>query len=340
MSLKRIICLILLSCFALISPFITSSWAQELPDDLTEISLEELMQIDLIPIDVLGSHIHLKGEFMIGYRFMYMQMNEEAHHDEGEFMVMPTQMDMQMHMLEVMYGVTEKLTLMVMMPYSSLSMDHVTQSDQHFSTASQGLGDIQLMSHFVLHRSAHNHWISGLGVSLPTGSINKKDDTPAGENQQLPYPMQLSSGTADLHAGLTYIHEQSDWSIGAHADGQFRLGENSNQYRVGNTVHAGAWVSWRAREWFAPTIHIDAHRTGDVKGADPSLNPHMVPTADPHLQGDFHFSLVPIVNFYAPNRTLEGHRLSLQGNLPVYHPGHGIPLEAGTTVTLGWQWTF
>ena len=339
MMVKHLSCTVLLSSLALSSLFITSSLAQDLPDDLTEISLENLMQIDLIPIDVLGSHIHLKGEFMIGYQFRYMHMDQMSLSDQSGFMVTPTQMDMQMHMLDFMYGVTDKLTFMVMMPYSHLSMDHITQTNRHFSTTSSGIGDIQVMSHFVLSREAQHYWISGLGVSLPTGSINKKDDTPAGENQQLPYPMQLGSGTIDAVGGLTYIFQQSDWIFGTLAKGRYRLGKNQNQYRFGHTAHAASWVSWRVREWFAPTVQISTHWRGDIKSADPSLNPRMVPTAVPDLQSNFYISLGPTVNFYVPNGALEGHRLSLQGSTPVYNPGNDNPLEEGTAITLSWQWT-
>ena len=337
---KSLYSLILIYWIVHFTPWVVSSWAQKLPEDVTEISLEELMSIDLIPVDVLGSHIHLKGEFMVGYRFMHTRMREEGHHDEEHFMITPTNMNMQMHMLEFMYGVSDKLTVMVMLPYSIHSMDHVTQSEQHFSTTSKGLGDVQFMSHYAFSRGLSNHWIAGLGASLPTGSINKKDATPMGENQQLPYPMQLGSGTVNLHAGLTFIHQRDDWSIGVHADGQFSLMENRNQYRLGNAFHGGAWISWRLLDWIAPTLHFDSHVTGDVDGADPALNPHMTPTADPHLQGEFHMSLVPIINFYAPHGVLEGHRLSLQATLPIQHAGHGIPLEAGRAITLGWLWTF
>ena len=70
----------------------------------------------------------------------------------------------------------------------------------------------------------------GAGISFPTGSIDKKDDTPAAPDQQLPYPMQLGSGTFDLLPGLTYLGQAGKLGWGAEAMATLRLGENSNDY--------------------------------------------------------------------------------------------------------------
>ena len=44
------------------------------PGDLTDLSLEELMELDVLSVSVLGTHTHLAGEWMIGYRLMFMRM--------------------------------------------------------------------------------------------------------------------------------------------------------------------------------------------------------------------------------------------------------------------------
>ncbi len=99
----------------------SAAQAQDQPPDLTEMDLEELMQLDIIPIDVMGSHIHLDGDWMVGYRYMNMNMGQ-GHSQAGSaidfngFMVQPTSMRMQMHRVEAMYGVTNDFTLMVMSP--------------------------------------------------------------------------------------------------------------------------------------------------------------------------------------------------------------------------------
>ena len=45
------------------------------PSQLESFSLEELLQVQLIPVDVHGSHIHQKGEWMVGYQFNLTEMS-------------------------------------------------------------------------------------------------------------------------------------------------------------------------------------------------------------------------------------------------------------------------
>ncbi len=87
----------------------TSALAQETRQDLTELTLEELMELDVLFVNVLGTHTHLAGEWMIGYRFMFMRMDgnrdgtNKLDTDEvlQSFPVTPENMNMAMHMLEV-----------------------------------------------------------------------------------------------------------------------------------------------------------------------------------------------------------------------------------------------
>lgn len=82
------------------------------------------------PIGVMGAHSHHEDGWMLSYRFMRMDM--EANRDgTGSvstplpgFMVSPLKMTMDMHMLGGMYGVSDELTLMLMLPILDISMDH------------------------------------------------------------------------------------------------------------------------------------------------------------------------------------------------------------------------
>ncbi len=44
------------------------------PTEFSELGLEDLLAVEVVPISVLGTHTHLEGEWMIGYRFMTMAM--------------------------------------------------------------------------------------------------------------------------------------------------------------------------------------------------------------------------------------------------------------------------
>ena len=104
---------------------------------------------DHAPIGVMADHQHQKGEWMISYRYMGMAMDgnrdgsdrlsrsEVLLNGTGDYRVAPTEMDMEMHMLGVMYAPSDKYTLMLMVPYLSSEMDHITAMGANFQLKPQ-----------------------------------------------------------------------------------------------------------------------------------------------------------------------------------------------------------
>jgi len=305
---------------------------------------------DHAPIGVMGEHTHQKGELMLSYRYMYMQMKGMRNGTNGisnqevleQFMVTPTDMDMQMHMFGAMYAVTDRLTLMGMIPYVKKSMNHLTRSGGRFKTTSDGLGDIKFSGLFkVLNWGNNNNVILNFGLSFPTGSIDIKDDTPMGDNQQLPYPMQLGSGTWDLLPGVTYNgrHDKIDW--GGQALGVVRLGENDRNYTLGNRLNVTTWTAYNINYWLSGSFRLDWGFWGNIDGADPDLNPAVVPTADPDLQGGNRLDALVGLNFVnqAGPKWLKGQRLAFEFGIPVYQDLDGPQLETDWIILFGWQYT-
>lgn len=181
------------------------------------------------PIGVMADHWHKAGEWMFSYRYMHMAM--EGNRDGSNrvsaaevtnpagygYMVAPLKMDMQMHMLGAMYAPSEKVTFMVMVPYIETTMDHVTRSNVMFTTETKGIGDVKLAALLPLYDYEGGKIHTTMGLSVPTGSIDEKDQTPMsmGADVQLPYPMQLGSGTYDLRPGITWSKLNEGWSWGA-----------------------------------------------------------------------------------------------------------------------------
>lgn len=70
------------------------------------------------PISVMGDHMHGKGEWMFSYRHMSMntedlkQGNDDASIEDAlaDYMVKPTKMPMNIHMLGAMYAPSDKIT--------------------------------------------------------------------------------------------------------------------------------------------------------------------------------------------------------------------------------------
>lgn len=300
------------------------------------------------PIGVMGDHTHGAGEVMFSYRFMRMDMagNRDGTTDLTpaqvlqQFPVTPTEMTTDMHMFGAMYAPTDELTLSVMAPYIFKSMEHVTRMGTRFTTQSDGFGDIQLMGLYKILDQDRQRIHFNAGISFPTGSTNRRDDTPAGPNQVLPYPMQLGSGTFDLHPGITYLGQSDHWSWGGQALGTIRLGTNGNSYRLGNRFNLTGWGARRWNNWFSTSIRLKGATWGNIIGADPRLNPAIIPTANPNLRGGTRLDVGLGLNFLVNQGVLAGHRLAVEFALPVYQSLDGPQLETDWVLTLGWQKAF
>jgi hypothetical protein len=305
------------------------------------------------PIGVMGDHLHKKGEWMASYRFMRMDMkgslkgndhitNSDIISPTGEgFLITPTKMTMDMHMLGMMYAPTDDVTMMLMVPYIKNSMDHRMRTGTTFTTGSDGIGDVKLTGLYRLFVWGRQQIHMNLGLSFPTGSINEKDNTPAG-NVRLPYPMQLGSGTYDLLPGLTYLgQDDTRWSWGSQLSGVVRLqSENDNDYHLGNRINATGWFAYMLNDWWSTSLRVDGQAWGDIHGADPKLNPNVIPTADPNLRGGKRVDLLAGVNFYTRSGTFKGNRLAVEAGYPAWQNLDGPQLKTRWTITAGWQYAF
>lgn len=300
------------------------------------------------PIGVMGDHIHGAGEWMLSYRYRFMSMDGNRDGTDNlstddvldDFMVTPEDMSMEMHMFGVMYAPTDDLTLMAMLPFVSKEMDHVTRSGVEFTTNSEGLGDIKLTGLYNLVRANRQRVHLNLGMSFPTGSIEERDDTPAGDDRILPYPMQIGSGTVDLRPGITYLGQTENWSWGAQANTVLRLGENENDYSLGNRYQLIGWIAHQFSEQVSLSLRLDGETWEDYDGADSRLNPNMIPTADPDLRGGTRLDLGVGANLYLPEGSIPGARLAVEFEIPVYQSLNGPQLETDWQFTVGVQAAF
>ena len=127
------------------------------------------------PIGVMGDHLMREDEIMLSYRFMSMDMDGNRTGTDSVstplpgYMVSPLSMDMDMHMLGAMYAPTDKLTLMLMAPYTSISMDLlVNMSGANFTTESSGIGDVKLGATYGLFAKPGADFLFNFAVNAPT----------------------------------------------------------------------------------------------------------------------------------------------------------------------------
>ena len=292
----------------------------------------------------MGDHTHSEGEVMLSYRAMVMEMNGNRDGTDrvsssevlSRFMVTPLNMDMVMHMLGGMWAASDDLTLAVMVPYLSLEMDHSTRMGATFTTEAEGIGDITLAALRNVW-SEDNHTIHlNAGIGLPTGSIDEKDVTPMGR-VRLPYPMQLGSGTLDLKPGVTYLGHADACTWGGQVIGTLRLDENDNNYTLGNTIRATAWLTHDWSDTINTSIRVAAVSWDDIDGADPRLMPGLVPTADPELRGGERVDVGLGASVTPHDGALAGHRLAVEWLIPAHQDLDGPQLETDSTIIAGWQ---
>lgn len=324
------------------------------------------------PIGVMGDHMHKKGEWMLSYRYMNMDM-EGSRDGETELSpeaiiantanrffgapmqpanlrIVPTQMTMEMHMFGAMYAPTDWLTLMLMTNYTEKSMDHVTFNGAGtarigtFTTKTKGLGDTKIAGLFRLYDNGTHHIHLNAGLSLPTGSNTKRDDvlTPVAggtiSNVRLPYPMQLGSGTVDLLPGITYTGSVKNYNWGAQYMGTIRTGKDEG-YSLGDKQEFTGWISYQWQPWISTSTRLSYSHTSQIDGIDPNIiGP--VQTADPDNYGGDIVNLHFGVNLAGQNGQLRGHRIAAEVGIPLHRDLNGPQLETDLVLTAGWQYAF
>ena len=288
-----------------ILPLLCPAYGDEdvLPEEHTHHGPGSTEHIDYSPLGVMGNHVHQVGEAMFSYRYGIMEMNGNLNGStavstqdilDAGFMMAPTSMRMEMHMLGAMYAASDSITLMAMLPLkriemsSRMPMTNNPNMTMARKAKTSGAGDLKLAGILPLWATDDHSrtLILNAGLSIPTGSI--KETGPgmnAGETMRLPYPMQLGSGTFDLLPGLTYLAEKDDWSWGTQATSVIRLGENGEGYSLGNRFQATAWYARKLSDMLSASARIEGVTWGNIDGQDTAMNQMMSPNARADLRG-------------------------------------------------------
>ncbi len=345
------------------------------------------------PIGVMGDHLMEEGQWMVSYRLMNMHMDGMRSGTDdltpaevallpnalaGEpmrmgnlpdgsprimtvpptYRISPLEMDMRMHMLGMMYGVSHDVTAMVMFNYIEKEMTSMTYQGMSgdtelgtFTGKTSGIGDTQVSALIRLSGNGIHNFHLNAGVSLPTGSITEDGSvlppfagmlTPAGETvdiDRLGYNMQLGSGTVDLLPGFTYTARKDDISWGGQAMATLRLYDNKEDYRLGNVIDATAWVANQWAHWVSTSARISAKSDSGIKGRDLVITGGN-PVSDPANTGRDQVDVLLGVNFLGTDGWVKNQRLAFEVGMPVYEKVDGVQMSQDWTATLGWQTTF
>lgn len=310
---------------------------------------------DPSPAGVMLGHVHYKGQWMLSYKYMHMEMNglqnkASTISDEkifaANYAMSPQKMSMQMHMLMAMYGITDKITVMAMgnfvantMEMKAYAQNHVHGSGAEASNGnghnmqSNGLADTKLYSMFKLIEKESFKIIPAVGLNIPTGKINVQLN---GETQA--YNMQLGTGTWDGLLGITYLHEKNDFEWGLQAQSSLRGQKNKANYQYSNDYSANAWLSYYWSEHVSSSIRAESIKLARVIGEDKAMNYLMEPGADSQNYGGIRHNIYLGSNFYLQNKRVRNHRLGLELGIPFYQYLLGYQMKS--TWNLNVQWAF
>ena len=301
------------------------------------------------PIHVMGDHYHAKGELMFSYRFMPMFMEGNMRGDDAiddqevyeDYMVAPQEMQMNMHMLGVMYGVSDRITLMAMTNYISNSMDLTAMNGTDFTTENANLGDVSLTAMIKVLNENRQSFHANLGVSIPTGSVDERDDTPMMNDVVLGYPMQTGSGTFDPFAKITYLKQFEVFSLGAQAHFRTRIGENDENYTFGDSFQASTWVAHKISDNFSFSLSADYTSTEAIDGVNNNLidMTNTMPLFDVGNTGRESILTGLGINYYIANGSLKDLRIGIEYQLPVWQDVNGIQMEQTQVISGGIQYT-
>lgn len=314
------------------------------------------------PISIMSDHMHKKGEIMFSYRFNHMFMNKtmngtkslgidevmsapnSSSNDLGRYMNSPISMGMDMHMFGAMYAPSDNLTFMVMTSYIEKEMIQQRMQmsgGKRFEVNSSGIGDTRLSSLVNLFHNKRTKTHLGIGLSLPTGSIDKRDNTPVSSDARLGYGMQNGSGTFDPFFILNNVNSFGKFKLGEQIFFKLPLsGKNSEGYQHGNDYKASFWMSYLWLNNISTSININYKFKGNMEGEDDEMNPRMSPVMDSRNSGYQKINLGFGVNIINHNEFLRNHRIGIEGIFPVFQNYRGIQMKEVFKVVIGWQYGF
>ena len=330
-------------------------------------------QNDLTPEGVMYAHTHEKGMFMASYSYMDMNMSNyidgrstisnNTLYNKGYEMTAPA-MNMQMHMVMLMCGITNKLTLMAMGSYNTMNMpmhmllqngnmnmpggwkmpfSEMGMSSPYMSSYSSGFGDASISGIYrILDKGGQKLLLSG-GVSIPSGNFYVINTMGMYPKMRASYDMQPGSGTWDILPAVTCIKSVGMVSWGASGSAIIRTGKNALNYELGNQLNLTSWVSYKWKRWVSTSLRAEGMTLGTIKGNDPEIPTFLYtiePGANPSNYGGQRLNAYAGINFYFFKGFLKKSRLAFEYGLPLYQNLNGIQNAATNTLYAGWRIAF
>ena len=295
--------------------------AQTVPADIAEVSIEDLFASNVVTRE---ERARTSKRWHLAYRYLRSDYDEyrsgtrrlsyddvlwsgptEPRTDEN-YPVVPTEISQEVHSLLAAYDFSPSLSFKLSVPFIEQSTDHISivPNYDEFNISSNGIGDVVALADYEVSRTVNSSLRVVAGVSIPTGSIDEEGDTPrAAGDQQLPYTMQIGSGTWDLPVALVFEKFEQFVRWGGDVRAVVRTGTNDRDYRLGHKFSLGSWVAFNNLDRFEPGIRLRYRWQDTISGSDGSLLlpnpqfPYPAPVVDPSAFGGQQVDLALFMSF-------------------------------------------
>jgi hypothetical protein len=329
------------------------------------------------PAGVMFDHMLGKsGDLMAGLRYMRgmqggtMQrgLNNASDQaivnfgcDPAKCFTTPSQMNMNMIMLDLMYAPTDWLTLMLMPQFVDMNMSTrelngappltpkqeeligplINHHTLHPHTTG-GIGDTGMYAMVKLFEESGHHIHGTLGITAPTGDVDVKfRDTHRIDAGFQHYGMQLGSGTWDFKPSITYTGKLDKFSWGAQINGTVRLeGNNESGFAFGDIFQSTAWGSYNVLDWLSASVRGVYTLQGTVRGEYNDTFNKLGPVDYPSNYGGRYWDVGFGLNAFVPTGDLQGNNLSFEWLQPVSDDVNGYQLPRTGALAATWSYAF
>jgi hypothetical protein len=304
---------------------------------------------------LMNEHMHEGGEVMLGLRFERTHAGgaNQAGTDTitdpeivaAGFGARASAMTMDMAMLDLMYAPSGNVTLMVMPQYMWHRMEmvgidpagvsHGGHSLAYGATmehSTDGFGDTLASASYRLVRRPGVGAHVTLGVWIPTGAVDKKDE----DGNFVHYGMQPGSGTWDIEPSLTVTGRTGAVGWGAQAGYRWRAEEhNETGFAFGDKARATGWVSTLLGSEVGVTGRLEYVHEGKLLGHYNAGHNHLAP---PDRQANYGGDVISAgfgLNWLLPLAGASRPQLSGELSVPLYQDLNGIQAPQDWRFTLG-----
>ncbi len=358
--------IIIVSVLITLFNFNSITYGQSPPTDLTELSIEQILGLHIIKqSDESSENVETekRSKWSAGYRYVQAKFagmrDGENNLSNEQVLISPTNppsdntfpivvldIHQQAHIFDLKYEATDKLSFNLQLPYIIQETDHISvvAGFSDFTIRSAGPGDISLSSSLLVWHDDNKYILINGGFSLPTGSINEHGDSPApGVSNQLPFTMQLGSGTVDFLPGITYFFSEENSKCGIQLQGTFRLGRNYRGYTLGDRLIMNVWYQRQVFKWWEPSVKLSAQAWDKITGEDIArigTGFYPAPVADPNKFGGEKVNFVIGSKFNFNNKYLKGQSFEIDAAAPIYQSLNGPQPKEQWRFNLAWKMNF